>query len=231
MLRSGCCTYPTVKNPILMKTPPLTSRLIRRGFTLIELLVVIVIIAILVSLAVPVTNIVMKKAQILKIKATMKDIQVAVGHYRTEYNRFPIDPNNVGGGDTDMEPFLTDGNSEPMINILMNNVDQSGGSTNMNPRAIKFLDLPFARNGLFGIIDPSGGVGDGTPVSLVDSWGRPYKVALDTNYDNRIENPDKSNNDQTISSQASEFLNTTAAIYSFGPDRQEFTEDDIVSWR
>lgn len=214
-----------------MKTPPLALRSLRRGFTLIELLVVIVIIAILVSLAVPVTNIVMNKAQTLKIKATMKDIVVAVGHYRTEYNRFPIDPNNVGGGDTDMEPFLTDGNSETIINTLMNNVDQGGSTTNMNPRGIKYLDLPYANKGLFGIIDPSGGVGDGSPVSLVDSWGRPYKVALDTNYDNRIENPDKNNNSQKISAQAPEFLNATCIIYSFGPDRQEYTQDDIVSWR
>jgi len=215
-----------------MKTPPLSKSLIHRGFTLIELLVVIVIIAILVSLAVPVTNIVMKKAQELKIKTVLKDIQVAIGHYRTEYNRFPIDPESGGtGGDSDIEPFLTDGTVQPMINILMSNVDTSGGSTNMNPRQIKFLDLPFARNNQFGIIDPSGGTGDGSPVQLVDSWGLPYTVLLDTNFDNRIANPDKNSNDQLISSQAPEFLNSSSAIYSFGPDRQENTKDDIVSWR
>lgn len=214
-----------------MKIPPLTTRLLRRGFTLIELLVVIVIIAILVSLAVPVTNIVMRKAQELKIKATMKDIQVAIGHYRTEYNRFPIDPNSATGGDSDLEPFLTDGTTQPTINILMANVDTSGASTNMNPRKLKFLDLPAAKNNQFGVIDPSGGAGDGTPVQLVDSWGLPYKIALDTNFDNRLQNPDKSSNDQKISSQAPEYLNASVAIYSYGADRQEFTKDDIVSWR
>ncbi|HEY1084352.1 MAG TPA: prepilin-type N-terminal cleavage/methylation domain-containing protein [Prosthecobacter sp.] len=214
-----------------MKIPPLTTRILRRGFTLIELLVVIVIIAILVSLAVPVTNIVMRKAQELKIKATMKDIQVAIGHYRTEYNRFPIDPNSATGGDSDLEPFLTDGTTQPTINILMANVDTSGASTNMNPRKLKFLDLPAAKNNQFGVIDPSGGAGDGTPVQLVDSWGLPYKIALDTNFDNRLQNPDKSSNDQKISSQAPEYLNASVAIYSFGADRQEFTKDDIVSWR
>lgn len=214
-----------------MKTPPSFISSIRRGFTLIELLVVIVIIAILVSLAVPAYNIVMLKAQTLKIKATLKDIQVAVGHYRTEYNRFPVDPNSVAGGESDIEPFLTDGTTHPTINILMANVDTSGASTNMNPKQIKFLDLPFARNNLFGVIDPSGGANDGTPVQLVDTWGKPYKMMLDTNYDNRIENPDKSNLDQNIAGKAPEFLNSSSAIYSFGPDRTEFTRDDITSWR
>ncbi|MBB5039726.1 type II secretion system protein [Prosthecobacter dejongeii] len=216
-----------------MKIPPLsTSSLLRRGFTLIELLVVIVIIAILVSLAVPATNIVMRKAQELKIKATLKDLQVAIGHYRTEYNRFPVDPNDIGaGGDTDMQPFLTDGTSSTMVNILMANVDTSGGTTNMNPRKIKFIDLPNAKNNQFGIIDPSGGSGDGAAVQLVDTWGLPYKVLLDTNYDNRLENPDKNSNDQIISGKAPEYLSASSAIYSFGPDKQEFTKDDIVSWR
>lgn len=216
-----------------MKTPPLSpSSLIRRGFTLIELLVVIVIIAILVSLAVPATNIVMRKAQELKIKTTLKDLNVAIGHYRTEYNRFPIDPNDTSaGGDSDMEPFLTDGTSQTMINILMANVDTSGGSANMNPRKIKFIDLPMAKNNQFGIVDPSGGTGEGTPVQLMDTWGLPYKVLLDTNYDNRIQNPDKNSIDQIISSKAPEFLSASSAIYSFGPDKLENTKDDIVSWR
>jgi len=214
-----------------MKTPPLPTSLHRRGFTLIELLVVIVIIAILASLAIPATNLVMRKANELKIKTTMKDIEVAVGHYRTEYNRFPINPDDAGSGDTDLEPFLTDGTSQPMINILMNNVDTSGGSTNMNPRGIKFLDLPMAKNNLFGIIDPSGGSGDGSPVQLVDNWGLPYMVALDTNYDNRIQNPDKNSNDQVISTAAPEYLGRSVAVYSYGADRTEFTKDDIVSWR
>lgn len=215
-----------------MKIPPLSTSLIRRGFTLIELLVVVVIIAILVSLAVPAINTVMKKAQILKVKVTLKDIQTAITSYRTEYNRFPIDPNNMSGsGDTDIEPFLTDGQSNPMINILMANVDTSGGSVNMNPKGIKFLDLPYAKNNQFGIIDTSGGSGQGSPVQLVDSWGLPYKVLLDTNFDNRIENPDKKSNDQKISTQAPEFLSASSAIYSYGFDRLEYTQDDIASWR
>ena len=102
----------------------------------------------------------------------------------------------------------------------------------MNPRKIKFIDLPFAKNNnQFGIIDPSGGAGDGAPVRLVDIWGLPYVVGLDTNYDNRIENPDKQSNDMLISSRAPQFLSASAIVFSFGPDKQRSTKDDIVSWR
>jgi len=213
-----------------MKTNTSILHKLHRGFTLVELLVVIVIIAILAALAVPVTNIVMARANALRIKATMKDIQVAIGHYRTEYNRFPLDPSQLGGSsDTDIPPFLTDGNVST-INILMAMTDP-GADPNMNSRQIKFVDLPMARNGLFGVVDPSGGTGTGTPLRLVDIWGQPYSISMDTNYDNRIENPDTSNVDLLISSKAPQFLPSTSAIYSYGPDKIPQTKDDIVSWR
>jgi prepilin-type N-terminal cleavage/methylation domain-containing protein len=214
-----------------MNVHPSSARPTRQGFTLIELLVVIVIIAILASLAVPVTSIVMRKTNELRTKATMKDLVVAINNYRTEYNRFPIDPAQAGGGDADMAPFYTDGTTD-IINILMASMDaESAGSNNLNPRQIKFIDLPYAKNNQFGIIDPNGGAGGSSPIELVDIWGMPYTVYLDTNYDNRIENPDTSNNDQIISSRAPQYLSASVLIYSNGIDKQSQTKDDIVSWR
>ncbi len=198
-----------------------------RGFTLVELLVVIVIIAILASLAVPVTNKVMDNANRVRLKAVMKDLQVAIGHYRTEYNRFPVTV--TGDGATDAEPILTNGNTN-IINILMATTDPSD-DPNMNSRQIKFIDLPFAKNGSFGIVDPSNGSGGGTPVSLYDIWSQPYVILLDTNYDNRIENPDVSNVDLLISSKAPKYLNNSAAVYSYGKDKVKQTKDDVNSWR
>jgi type II secretory pathway pseudopilin PulG len=194
----------------------------------VELLVVIVIIAILASLAVPVTNKVMENANNLRIKATMKDLQVAIGHYRTEYNRFPVDMTGSSGGE-DMEPITTNGNSD-IIKTLMALSDPSDDSS-LNKRNIKFIDLPYAKNGQsFGIIDTSGGSGGGQ-VQLVDIWGQPYQILLDTNYDNRITNPDASNVDQRISAKAPQYLNASSAVHCYGADKTVNTKDDIVSWR
>ncbi|MDZ4288082.1 MAG: prepilin-type N-terminal cleavage/methylation domain-containing protein [Prosthecobacter sp.] len=215
-----------------MKSPTSLLHRHHRGFTLIELLVVIVIIAILVSLSVPVYNLVMAKANALKIKSTMQNVQVAIGHYQTEYNRYPMDPSQGGGtGDEDREAFLTDGTdgAKNPISILMARTDDS--PPNMNSRKIKFVDLPDARNGLFGIVDPTAGADDAAELQLMDIWGMPYTIQFDTNYDNRIVNPDKTNNDEIIAGKASDFLTVRSLMFSNGPDKAPNTKDDIVTWR
>ncbi|MES2598436.1 MAG: type II secretion system protein [Verrucomicrobiota bacterium] len=201
----------------------------RRGFTLVELLVVIVIIAILASLAVPVTTIVMTKANEVRTKAVLKDLQVAIGHFRTEYNRFPVDLTGSSGGD-DIDPIITN-DSNPLVSVLMAMIDPNSGGPNLNPRGIKFIDLQIAKNGQsFGIIDTSGGSGGGN-VRLVDIWGQPYHIYIDTNLDNRIENPDAQNIDQRISARAPQYLPSSTAVQCLGADKTINTKDDIVSWR
>lgn len=214
-----------------MNTKHKRFRAIQAGFTLVELLVVIVIIAILASLAVPVTNKVMQMANTTRTKAIMKDLQVAVSHYRTEYNRYPVDLSGATGAD-DIDPIQTNGTTD-IVNVLLAMTDPSDTSGgNLNPRGIKFIDLPIAKNASsFGIIDPSGGSGNGGNVRLVDIWGMPYYIMLDTNLDNRIENPDASNVDQRVSARAPQYIPTSTGVQCTGPDKIRNTRDDIVSWR
>lgn len=215
-----------------MKTTFAFIRSKGRGFTLVELLVVIVIIAILASLAVPVTNKVMEMANTTRTKAIMKDMVVAIGHFRTEYNRLPVDLSGSSGGE-DIDPIPTDDTTD-IVSVLMAMSDSGsggGGGPNLNPRGIKFIDLPLAKNQTsFGIVDPSGGAGGGN-VRLFDIWGMPYYIMLDTNLDNRITNPDASNIDQRISARAPQYLPASTAVQCTGPDKVLNTKDDIVSWR
>jgi prepilin-type N-terminal cleavage/methylation domain-containing protein len=200
-----------------MKSPALRfpSRARRSGFTLIELLVVIGIIAILASLAFPVTQAVLNRAYKLKAQAMVKDLQVAINNYLTEYNRLP----QQGDAET---PTPTNGGSQ-LIGILMG---ESSGQNSMNPRGIVFLNANTAKNNRGGIVDNGG-----AQISLVDQWGNPYYVVMDGNYDNKIANPDVQSQDQTISQGAPPQLRTRVAVYCIGPDGQLNTKDDIVSWR
>jgi prepilin-type N-terminal cleavage/methylation domain-containing protein len=183
-----------------------------RGFTLIELLVVITIIAILAGVAFPVVTGVMAKARKVKTLAVAKDLQVAIKSYQTEYNRYP----STATSD---------------VTVLTNTGDLISDADwpefwNAQSREIKFVDLPIAKNGTGGLV-MSGGGGN----SLVDDWGSPFSIIMDTNYDNRIDNPDSSNSDPKVSSGAPPQLPLGVAVYSNGPDKMISTKDDVTSWR
>lgn len=188
----------------------------RSGFTLIELLVVIGIIAVLASLAFPVTQSVLNRAYKLKAQATVKDIQVAINSYVTEYNRLP----QQGNSET---PIMTDQSSN-LVSVLMGE-NSSGGQNSLNPRGIVFLNVNMAKNNRGGLVD------NGGQLSLLDNWANPYYVLMDGNYDNKVTNPDLQNQDQTVSTGAPPELRTRVAVFSLGPDGQQGTKDDIVSWR
>jgi prepilin-type N-terminal cleavage/methylation domain-containing protein len=215
-----------------MKTQPPSPLRTRAAFTLIEILVVMTIIAVLVALALPAMNMVMDRLARTRTQHTMQAVITATRSYMAEYNRFPMDPNEAAGGSQeDVEAFRTDGTGgvNSVINILM--ADTGDTQPNMNSRKIKFVDLPMAKNNLFGVMASSGSVGDGNDLKLVDMWGQAYWIQFDTNYDNRIQNPDKQNIDQIISNRATDFVTAPIIMYSGGKDKQQQTKDDIVSWR
>lgn len=204
-------------------------RSFQQAFTLVELLVVVVIIAILASLAVPVTNSVMRRANELRTKAVMKDLEVAISNFRAEYNRMPITISNNSGG-SDIQPILTN-DQTPLIAVLMAMGDPNSNAEakSFNTRWIKFIDLAIAKNGQsFGVILSGGATGN---MRLVDIWGMPYSIIIDSNLDNQITNPDAKNSDQRVSARAPQFLPRTIGVQSYGPDKIANTKDDIVSWR
>jgi prepilin-type N-terminal cleavage/methylation domain-containing protein len=186
----------------------------RSGFTLIEMLVVIGIIGILASLAVPAATGVMKKAKKVKTSAALKDVQLGVKNYQAEYNRYPLK-----AGMTAEDPIALDEGST-LLKILLGENEQK-----LNPRQITYIEPPMGKNGSGGLVGNEGSYG------LMDSWGKPYQVVMDGNYDNKISNPDSRNEDQSISSGAPANLPIGVIVFSYGEDKKPNTKDDVASWR
>lgn len=206
----------------------------RRGFTIIELLVVVTIIAVLAGLVISQAPKMMEDARKLEVRNTIIALRNGIHSYQVEYNRYPIDPDQAGGGTDDAQPFLTDENTKLIETIMGDAANLTGAATepdpeSLNPKGIEFTTFKMAQNGRNGL------VGAQPPFRLVDMWSQPYWVIMDTNMDRKIENPDISNQDPKISQNATspppEYLPTDVGIYSTGKDITQLTGDDIVSWR
>ncbi len=218
-----------------MKIKPRSRFLVRSGFTLIELLVVITIVAVLASLVMSQANKMIADGRKLQVQTVLKDLRVAITSYQVEYNRWPVSASLLGAaaGGQDIQPIQTDENSGIVsaLTTLVSSQNNAGGggTTNLNPKDIKFIDLPIARNGKFGLVNAQ------PPYKLVDLWGTTYFVLLDTNGDKQVANPDLKNADPKISANAisppPKMLPVEVAIYSAGLDMQQFTQDDVTSWR
>ncbi|MBN8419020.1 MAG: prepilin-type N-terminal cleavage/methylation domain-containing protein [Verrucomicrobia bacterium] len=211
----------------------------RPGFTLIELLVVITIIGVLASLVISQANKLMADGRKLQVQTVLKDLRVAITSYQVDYNRWPVNPTLLSAASSgqDVQALPTDENSGIVGALTTLTTSSSGGSgggsgggtVNLNPKSIKFIDLPIARNGKFGLVNAQ------PPYRLVDLWGTVYYVLLDTNGDLQVNNPDLNNSDPKISANAisppPKMLPLEVAIYSWGQDLKAQTPDDVVSWR
>jgi prepilin-type N-terminal cleavage/methylation domain-containing protein len=193
----------------------------RRGFTIIELLVVVTIIAVLAGLVISQAPKLMEDARKLEVRNTIISMRNGIHSYLVEYNRYPVDPEQLSGGGDDVAPFQTDENTIIVETLMGDAANLSGAEAepdpdSINPKGIEFATFKMAQNGRNGL------VGAQPPFRLVDLWGTPYWIALDTNLDRKIENPDVQNQDPKISQNATspppEFLT-------------QLTGDDVVSWR
>jgi prepilin-type N-terminal cleavage/methylation domain-containing protein len=217
-----------------MKIKPRSNSYIRPGFTLVELLVVITIIGVLASLVISQANKLMADGRKLQVQTVLKDLRLAITSYQVDYNRYPVNPSLLSAASSgqDIPALPTDENSG-MVGALTTLTTSAGGGgaagANLNPKNIKFIDLPIARNGKFGLVNAQ------PPYKLVDLWGTVYYVLLDTNGDLQVTNPDLGNSDPKISantvSPPPKMLPLEVGVYSWGQDLKYQTQDDVVSWR
>ena len=195
-----------------MKTHP--RSLSARAFTLIEMLVVITLIGILTSLALSAYKGVISRARNLDALVTTKAVATAIQNYSNDYHRMPMRTGN------DESPVDLEAGS-PLLKVLLgDDVDR------LNPKHERFLSDPkMGRNGAGGL------VGTDDRFALMDPWGVPFRVVMDTNWDERVANPDALNEDTSIAGQAPSWLPATVLAYSAGADKKFGTSDDVVSWR
>jgi hypothetical protein len=158
----------------------------------------------------------------LQPRAVIKDLQVAISSYQVDYNRFPIPESDASRLDISIR------SRGPILPALMGKE-----STALNPRNIKFIDLPKAQDRKFGLWQ------DGSEWVLSDLWGEPYYIVFDTNKDGKIANPEYGA-DQSDAQYAKlcrvnpppATLPLSVLVYSSGSDRDPKTwHDNICNWR
>ena len=180
------------------------------AFTLIELLIVIVIIAILASVAFPVTALVMEQARKAEAKNEVTNLVNAIKMYDLEYGKLPFQAGEGGESDLEMDTF-----QDNIISVLAGyNVD------GLNPRLKPFYEGKTAKNS--DAQKPAGGLfGSDEQLQLADPWGNEYYITIDSNYDNII---------QDLPGSEGEDVRQKVAVWTKGKIDASGEEEPIKKW-
>jgi hypothetical protein len=157
---------------------------------------------------------VMTPAEVVRELYMMKDLRTAVDACEAEYKRYPLSDHPTLAADFDLDTARAD-----FVATLL------GQNRSDNPRGIVFVDLERAKKNRPGLAVGKSGT------TIVDSFGRHYRIVMDADRDGRVSNPDRTNTDDRISSNAPEWLPTKVVVFSSGPDGIFNTGDDLTSWR
>lgn len=182
---------------------PLTSPIskgLRKKDWVIGIGIAIACIAVLFILA----NVALGNAVKPSPRGTANEIVIAIKGYGVEYNRFPLLGERLP---VDSEVITSSGS---LLNALMGDDDK------INPRKIKFIDPPIAKNNVNGLLEKDG------KRMLVDPWGKPYYILIDFDGDGKVPDPE----------HPGAMLDTTVIVFSGGPDGDPTTwQDNVRSWQ
>jgi prepilin-type N-terminal cleavage/methylation domain-containing protein len=194
-----------------MKT--ILVRHLKAAFTLLELMLVIAIITLLIGLLFAGIQSAMKSRRIAQAMTQIKSIEMASTAYWSTYS---VWPNSIGVSTSPHATFSTTGSL--FVNCMI------GNHATLNPRMIRFLDIPSSALG-----------GAGATLMMIDPYGRsgsitigtPYNILFDTNGDGTI-----SVGDIGAVSGIGTITNRGVVIWSNGPNRTNNfgTLDDHRSW-
>jgi hypothetical protein len=185
----------------------------------------------LLGLLLPAIGIGKVQAHKAEARAQIMGVTAAVKAYYTEYGKYPVPDGAVSGASGD---FMY---GEAVSNAALFDI-LCGIDTTKNPRKIVFFDASPAADATH----PKSGfatetVGSIRKGALVDPWGHEYRIALDTDYDNKISNLPYTD------FQGPNAPRIGVAVFSLGKDGQIGTQgdrtyqsgatrsDDIISWQ
>lgn len=202
-----------------------TARRSHRAFTLIEMLVVIGIIAILASILVPVLATAKKSSKITASRTDMKNIESAVSSYQATYTLAPVPKPNPYNPPDATDFSFTQTNSD-IVAILMDQDRLANTAHARNPQKQSFLNATVKPG------TSSQGVSS-DDYNFRDPWGKPYVIAFDLDYDNKVDVP----NDPVFGANYPyRNIPRGVIVWSFGPDGKAGpgnageNKDNIKSW-
>lgn len=225
----------------------------RQFFTLVELLLVIAIIAILAGIAIPVVGGMNKKGKETKARSEINAIKLAFQQFETDYGAFPqikrsgVDIDDLittkdtekldlkvvtsfNSSDDDNKKKKANNAYDEFMQILTMTIVKDGLITGKNGgEAYTTTDNPNTKRKCY--LDPptkkvkenfEGNEG----YFFLDPWGRRYNIALDWNYDGKIENTssDKFGGE-------TENLMGKIFIFSYGDGNTDNPKNYITSWK
>ncbi len=159
--------------------------------------IAIPVIAILASLAIPAMNRTVARAKEVQAQSTAAQLEVAIESYRAEYAKYP--------GEKAGEDLTTE--SRGRLLATLTGDPSEAGPAGWNPRQVAFYIVGVAST-------------QSDPSIQLDPWGNVYRIRLDTDENNGIEDP-----------ETGKIIPARVLIWSAGPDGQEETWDDNVkSW-
>lgn len=224
------------------------------GFTLIELITVIAIIAILMSILLPVIAMVRETARRTKAATVVKSIVISCKNYATDYGKYPpipgalVQASTENGGSTDGGSYYSYGDTETakckvpnsqLFDVLRAINRGPNGGNALNRRKQSYFEEPKAndpRNAREGFVDgqefPSELQGQ-----LLDPWGKQYCVVLDADGDGFLKM-------DAFFKDLAEPVRTPAAAFSLAKNGEiggkgypgrlrsdaRTAPDDVISW-
>ena len=218
----------------------------RKNYTLVELLVVIAIIGILAGLLFPALGLVKEKGKITAASQEVQSIQMAVLAFEQEYNRYP---GCAGGSGHDHDSHAL-GDDRIYGCNPQSSYTVAGKDADLSEEYLHLFDLLTYSNHTDAASDPSDDVKKQNSTKkrylepsenyfgsakngFRDSWGRPYIVIVDGDYDGKVTVPKA-----LLNSSKDEVVFKPVCVISFGPQDQNVVDpakadkgNFIYSWK